>query len=141
MRRNPMPGKQAGVESEPLPSRLTRDNRLVPGPYSEADRKRLIVEIETTLAGVVAEAIFTGRDPLDLLENDSTNAADNATVWGIAGRLWPDMAEREKHVRALAERIGADLLANWDTVERLADAYSEADLDQEDVRRLIEPDD
>lgn len=128
MRREPLPGKEAGAEMEPLPPSLletdreTGKARLREGPYEAAERARLEQEIKTTLAGAVAEALDWGRDPLEQLEQ-SGNGSDAADVYGIAKRLWPDERVRAANIRRAAEGVEADIDDRWQTVTALAEAF------------------
>jgi hypothetical protein len=125
----PLPGKEAGAESEPLPDDLRvadplkpGETKLVEGPYSDGQRRRLEQEIQTTLAGSVAEGLVRGSEPLDVL-TEPAQQSDWELVWGIASRLWPTKEEQDEEVARLAAEVEVDLDAAWTTLKRVAEAY------------------
>lgn len=125
----PLPEKEAGAESEPLPPDLrepdpTRqgEERLVDGPFSTSQRTRLEQEIKTTLGGSAAEGLVRGKPALEVLD-EAAQRSDWNLVWGIAKRLWPKPTGRERKVERLAEEVTNELDAVWDTVTLVAETY------------------
>src|SRR6266511_6030618 len=73
----PLPGKQAGAESEPLPDCLREPNpnkpeaeRVVAGPYTEKQRARLEQEIKRTTTSTTRSANW-GRESCTRTPNSS----------------------------------------------------------------------
>ncbi len=122
----PAPGKQAGVEAEPLPLDLLHpdSHRLVGGPYNPAQRSRLVEEVKTTLAGSVAEAMVTGESALDVLEHEE-QASDRQQVYGIAGRLLPMTDERDRFVEDACVEVKTLLESHRSVLDALATAFEE----------------
>ncbi len=139
----PLPGKQAGAESEPLPDCLREPKpnesdgeRVVAGPYTEKQRARLEQEIKTTLAGSVAEGLDWGREPLEVLE-DPQQKSDADYAYGIAKLLWPT-DQYNAEVARLASEVETELDSCWQALVDLAERYdSPPGLSASEVKAIL----
>jgi hypothetical protein len=140
IRHSPLPEKQAGAESEPLPDELVvvrnGENRPREGPYTDAERWRLAQEMQTTVAGAAAEANLWGKEPLTVLD-EPEQSTDCACFWGIANALWNDQQLRNQQVEIIVRRASEDVRNYWNVVLRIAAAFEEGDLSAQQVRALI----
>lgn len=124
----PLPDKQAGAETQPLPDCLLEpipgkpaEKRVAAGPYTAKQRARLEQEIKTALAGSVAEGLDWGREPLEVLE-DPQQKSDADYAYGIAKLLWP-ADQYNAEVARLAGDVEAELDSCWPALVDLAERY------------------
>jgi hypothetical protein len=139
----PIHGKEAGAEVEPLPPELFEENpttdgkRWIPGPYSPAQQSRLEQELKVAVAGSVAEAAVREMSPLDVL-SEPAQTTDWETVWGIAHTIWQKKDLEDREVERLTNEVEQSLRTHWAWVRAVAEKFdAQGCLSASEVGRLL----